>query len=70
MGIWLDVLDIVEFFSWGISIQTQLNEIQSLNGLLNIKQPNHCVNTFRPVAFTTQNNRPGYFGNGPNPSLN
>ena len=71
IGIWLDVLDIVEFCSWSISIQIQLKEIQSLNVHLNRKLPKNCVNTFRSVALSMQKkkNRPGYFGNIPNPSL-
>ena len=70
MGLWIDVIDILECLSWSISIQIQLKEIQSLNVRLNRKRKNHCVNTFRPVALSMQNNCPGYFGNSPNPSLN
>ena len=69
VGIWLDILDMVEFHSWSISIQIKLKEIQSLNGRLNIKRSKHCVDTFGPVAFIMQKNHPGYFGNSPNPSL-
>ena len=70
MDIWIDVLDIIEFCSWIISIQIKLNKIQSLNGLLNSKRPNNCVNKFRPVALSMQKNHPGYFGKIPKPSLN
>ena len=70
MGIWLDVLDIVEFLSWSISIKIQLKYIQSLNGRLNSKQTKHCVDTFRLAALSMQKNRPGCFGNITNPSLN
>ena len=70
MGIWLDVLDILEFWSWSISIQIQLKEIKYLNGRLNIKRSKHCLNTFRPLALSMQNNRLGYFVNSTNPFLN
>ena len=70
VGIWIDVLGIVEFRSWSISIQIQSKAVQSINDRLHSKRPKHCVNTFGPVTLIMQKNRPGCFVNIPKPLLN